>query len=173
MNSNSVVDNKLGSNNRLLTTKYNSTASSSICEQDQSASSLGNLSKDSTVSGVMSSNLVTESSQFFSDSSEDDDDIIDYVIKTISKTSSKLIYGPTPHLLLHLKINSLIAKLKVDPDVITVHVPSKRARASSKNDDGQGKLKKSQKSMGQVKEKTLLYSSTTPLVDKLSFNYKN
>lgn len=183
MNSNSPVDNELGSNIRLLTTKYKSTASSSISEQDQSASSLGKLSKDSTLSGVISSNLVTEQSQSFSDDSsddssddDDDDDIINYFINTISKPSAKVIYGPklpTPHNLLHIKINSLIEKLKVDPGVPIVHVPSKRARASSKNDDGQGKLKKSQNTTGPVKEKSLLYSSMTPLVDVLSFKYKN
>lgn len=177
MKSNSAVDNKLGSNNRLLTTKYNSTASSSICEQDQSASSFGKPSKDSTVSGVMSSNLVTESSQFFSDSSDDssDEDIIDYVIRTISKPSRNLIYAPTlptPHLLLHIKMNSLIAKLKADPGVPIVYVASNRKRASSNKDDGQGKMKKSQNKEEPIKEKSLLYSSTTPLVDVLSFKYK-
>ncbi len=176
MKSNSPVDNELGSNIRLLTTKYNSTASSSISEQDQSVCSLGNFSKDCTLSGVMSSNLVTEHSQSFSDDDDDDDDIINYFINTISKRSAKVIYGPklpTPHNLLHIKINSLIEKLKVDPGVPTVSVPSKRSRASSKNDDGQGKLKKSQSTTGPVKEKSLLYSSMTPLVDVLSFKYKN
>lgn len=173
MNSISPVDNKVGSNNLLLTTKYKSTASSSSSVQVQSASSLGNLSNDVTLSGVTTSNPVIDNSHFFSDESPDEDeDIFNDWVKTLPRPSNNVIYGPTlpmPHRLLHIKIDTLIAKLRVDPGVTTVHVPSKRSRSSLKTGDGQGRAKKAQNKLGSTKEKVTLYSTSTPMVGVPSF----
>jgi hypothetical protein len=169
----SSVDNVLESNNLLLTTKYSNTASSSSSVHVDSAASGGNLNNSVTLSTVTESSPVTLNSQFFSDDdSSDDDDMFNEWVKTIVNPTSSVIYGPKvpfPHLMLQYKVDSLIKRLKVDPGIPILHVPSKRSRSSSKASGGTGKAKKQQKAQGSAKDRAPLYSQSTPMVNVPSY----
>lgn len=168
----SHVDNVLESNNLLLTTKYSTTASSSSSEHVDNDSSHGNLNNSITLSTVTDSNPVSLNSQSLSDDDSSGDDMFDEWVKSKSRPASTVIYGPTvpfPHLMMHYKVDTLIKKLKVDPGIPILHVPSKRSRSVSKASGGAGKLKKKQKAQGSTKEKVPLYSQSTPLVGVPSY----
>lgn len=174
------VDDKVGENSRLLTTKYNNTASSSSGVQDPNSVVDGRFNSASTDDGVMVDNPVVDISHAPSvddddsdDSDSDDDLLIEWTTGVVDTSSSKqikptIIYGPklpTPHVFFHHKVDSLIVRLRTDPKVPIHHVPSKRKRSAYKQSTGVGAVRKKLKpKLGQSKAKGPLYSQSTPLV---------
>ena len=176
------VDNVVPSNSLLLTTKYSSTASSSSGVHPSSASQGGSERNLEMDSGVNSVNPVTADNQLpnessDSDSDDDFDELIDWQSLTLpGEEVPCVMYGPSlppSHKLFFYRIDKLIHSLKMDPSIITVHVPSKRNRSSlGKSNVGQGRPKKSQKESGPKRVRPTLYSLSTPLVLEPSFRSK-
>jgi hypothetical protein len=133
--------------------------------------------------GVNSVNPVTVDNQLpnvssDSDSDDDFDELIDWQSLTLpGETVPCVMYGPSlppSHKLFFYRIDKLINSLKIDPSILTVHVPSKRDRSSlGKSGVGQGRSKKAQKEQGPKRVRPTLYSLSTPLVLEPSFRSKN